>query len=116
MSITSIIEDASAELEIALSDMTPVSADKLGLDMRAGYALHIDRDWIIVPLNNDGSLQYYGGFEYVNKQYRTVLGRWVLYSGEDERVREAIDRWEGVEEQLCEECGERNCTEHTVEA
>ena len=116
MSITSIIEDACRALDEVLADMEPVSADKLGLDPRAGYSLHIDHDWIVVPLHNDGSLQYYGGFEYVDKQYRTVLGRWVLYSGEADRVRDAIDRWEGVDAHRCEECGELHCTQHNIEA
>ena len=69
--------------------MTVVKAEELGLDRRCG-ALYISNDCIAVPKHRDNSLQYYGGFEYVDKDYRTEVGDWVFYFDEDSRVREHL--------------------------
>lgn len=85
-----------------VAGMTEVLPQDLGLDKRAGYRLYINKEAIAVPMSNDGSLQYYGGFEYIDKAYRTAIGDWVIYSlddqiayGEDEvcRVGECLNRY-----------------------
>lgn len=75
-------------------EMEPVypSREIIGLDMRCG-PLFINENAIAVRKHNDGSLQYYGGFEYVDKEYRYEVGDYVFYNGEDERVREHLDRY-----------------------
>lgn len=70
-----------------------VSADRLGLDIRAGYKLFVNEDAIAVAKHNDRTLQYYGGFEYVDAEYRVEMGDFVFYMCDDERVREHIEAY-----------------------
>lgn len=75
-------------------DMTRVSADKLGFrDNRAGYTLYIDEECIIVDKNDDRMLQYYGGFEYVDKEFRIEIGDYVIYTNGDSRVADCLERY-----------------------
>ena len=75
------------------TNMTLVGAEELGLDRRCGD-LYISHDCIAVPKRRDNTLQYYGGAEYVDKDYRTEMGDWVFYFDEDERVRDHLDVFE----------------------
>lgn len=79
---------------------TEVTAEDLGLDRRAAYRLFITDEVIAVPKGADRVLQYYGGFEYVDKEYRKELGDWVFYSAEDDRVYGHLSRYEGEEEEI----------------
>lgn len=72
---------------------TEVKAEDLGLDRRAAYRLYITDELIAVPKGADGTLQYYGGFEYVDKEYRKEIGDWVFYSIEDDRVADHLERY-----------------------
>lgn len=72
--------------------------EELGLDRRAGYRLYVDheRTCIAVPKSADPALQYYGGYEYVDKSCRQALGDWVFYfasedEDSDDRVRRNLD-------------------------
>ena len=47
--------------------------------------------------NPTGSLDYYGGFEYVDKGCITKIADYVIYSDEDSRVAEHIARALGEE-------------------
>ena len=71
--------------------MNVTTAEKAGLDRRAGYNLFVNEDAIAVHVSNAGSLNYYGGFEYVSKENVKTLGDYVFYSAEDDRVQEHID-------------------------
>ena len=64
-----------------------VTPKEVGLDSRAGYRLFINEDYIAVSRGNRRTLDYYGGFEYVDEEHVTVLGDMVFYSSEDERVQ-----------------------------
>jgi hypothetical protein len=98
MSIYSIIDEINDQVHTHVMDnMTTVTADKLGLDIRAGYRLFVDDECIAVSVDNDRGLQYYGGFEYVNAEYRTQVGDWVFYSREDDRVNGHLERFEQKE-------------------
>jgi hypothetical protein len=55
--------------------------------MRCGD-LQIGFDFIAVPNVRDRMLQYYGGFEYVSQRHRHVLGTWVFYTTDSDRVRD----------------------------
>jgi hypothetical protein len=75
-------------VEEALEEAQEVSATDLGLDRRASWdSLFVTQEFIAVPLPQDRSMQYYGGFEYVNADHRTQVGDWVFYSSESGRVR-----------------------------
>lgn len=73
-----------------------VTAEDLNLDRRSAYRLYVDADHscIAVSKRDDRTLQYYGGFEYVDKDYRQEMGNWVFYFAEDDRVAMAIENLE----------------------
>lgn len=69
-----------------------VTPESIGLDSRSGYELYVGEDFIAVGNSSRGSLEYYGGFEYVSREAVTVVGDYTFYSsyGED-RVQDCID-------------------------
>jgi hypothetical protein len=73
--------------------------EDVGLDSRAGYNLFINEDFIAVSKSNRRSLDYYGGFEYVDEEHVTVLGDYVFYSADDRRVQDHLDRFFVQEEE-----------------
>jgi hypothetical protein len=73
-----------------VAKMTEVIGEDLGLDSRAAYRLYVDETCIAVDKRNDRTLQYYGGFEYVDKDFRKEMGNWVFYSAEDHLVASAL--------------------------
>ena len=77
-----------------VGQMTEVKAKQLGLDPRSFYGVaYADESAIVVSKDQDRSLQYYGGFEYVDKDYRREVGDYVFYLAEDDRVREHLDHF-----------------------
>jgi len=94
MSIYSLIESVNDQVYTHVEDnMTKVRAEQLGLDPRAGYSVHVDDECIAVSTDNDRSLQYYGGFDYVDKEYRTEMGGYVFYNREANRVNDCLERF-----------------------
>ena len=94
MEFYEMLDTVNAATEAFVTDSTEkVSPEEIGLDKRAGYKLFINEDVIVVDKSRDKGLQYYGGFEYVDAEYRTEIGEYVFYSGEDERVQEHIQKW-----------------------
>jgi hypothetical protein len=88
--MTSIVDDSVAQFIACAEEVKP---EVCGLDNRAGYKLFITEDVIACSMSADKNLQYYGGFEYVDQEYRSVMGGYVFYSGDDERVQEHIQKW-----------------------
>lgn len=86
MDLYELIEKANELAEAFVNNLTEVKPEALGLDKRAGYRLYVGEDVIAVTLADDRSLQYYGGFEYVDTECRSVVGEYVFYSSEDGRV------------------------------
>lgn len=84
--IQDMICNVSEQMRHYVRRMDFVPADDLGLDRRAAYRLWVDKDCIIVDKEHDSTLQYYGGFEYVDKEYRTEIDDYVIYLRDDERV------------------------------
>ena len=76
-----------------------VTPKEVGLDSRAGYRLFINEEYIAVSRGNRRSLDYYGGFEYVDEEHVTVLGDMVFYSSDDERVQGHLDEFFMQEEE-----------------
>lgn len=98
MMISDFVYRMNGQIERYVVDhMERTDAKSLGLDPRAGYDLYITKDGIAVEKAADGTLQYYGGFEYVSKEFRTELGDYVFYSIEDDRVYECLDRFYSLE-------------------
>jgi hypothetical protein len=79
------------------TNLTETYVDKLGLDPRAGGFVWVDEDTVVVQKGNNGSLRYYGGGEYVNKEFVREYGDYVFYFAEDSRVRGWLDTYYGIE-------------------
>ena len=71
------------------SEAVCVNADQVGLDYRCGMVyISVADDFVAVSGNR--SIDYYGGFEYIDSDYKTVIGNMTFYSGEHSRVRDCI--------------------------
>lgn len=101
MSMTAIefVDHINHKVERFVNKLEFTNADKLGLDRRAGYSIYIDvdRTCIVVKKYDDRVLQYYGGFEYIDKEFRYELGDYVFYSRDAERVDMCFNRLEESE-------------------
>jgi len=71
------------------------SGATVGLDQRVGRVYVNTQDRVIAS-NNQRSLEYYGGFEYIDKEMVTTVGDWTFYQGD--RVDDCIDAYENKEE------------------
>ena len=78
------------------SNMQMVPANQLGLDIRCGKVF-VSPDCIAIHKGNDRTLQYYGGFEYVDKDYRYEFGDYVFYSAEEGRVQGHLETFLNAE-------------------
>jgi len=98
MSTEYILERINEMVEEHLNNQFEmIQADKLGLDYRCGGVM-ISEDAIAVEKYRDGTLQYYGGFEYVDKDYRKEIGNYVFYLRDGGRVEDHLDRYHNEEE------------------
>jgi hypothetical protein len=93
------IENLFTSIDKQLSDfvftMHEVLPEDIGLDKRAAYRLYLCEQGLAVHKTQDSNLQYYGGFEYIDKEYRVEYGEWVFYTlgDSDERVENCIERY-----------------------
>jgi hypothetical protein len=62
------------------------TASQLNLDTRCGSTFYVNDEYIVIPLSQKRTLDYYGGFEYVDQSYVKTLGDWVFYNNGDDRV------------------------------
>ena len=68
-----------------------VTPQELGLDPRAGDHFFINEEYIAVGNGRLESLNYYGGFDYVDEEHVTVLGEYIFYSADCERIQRHLD-------------------------
>ena len=92
MNSVDFVYSIEEQVENFVQELKTATAEQLGLDRRAGSSFYIDDSAIIVPKYRDNSLQYYGGFEYVEKDYRKEIGEYVFYFAEDDRVNRHLSR------------------------
>ncbi len=90
--VLGMLEEVRDMTDAYASTMTNVAAPELGLDSRCGYVL-VNDECIAVSRLQDATLQYYGGFEYVDDDWRVTLGDYVFYLANDDRVKGHIERW-----------------------
>ena len=87
------LEDKITDLvDLFIRDLPKVNASKVGLDQRCGE-VYVGEDFIAAYSYNDNRLQYYGGFEYIDKEQRKQYGDLVIYLAEsdDDRVAECLE-------------------------
>lgn len=97
-SLLDLVDEINDIAEKYVKGAQEVLPEDLGLDRRAAYRLWVTDDAIIVPKQNDSKLQYYGGFEYVDKDCRFEIGDWVMYSSDDSRVYGHLERFQKEDE------------------
>ncbi len=88
-----LIDEASALVDAFIEEagMEEINAGACGLDPRAAHRLYISGEGIIVSTAHDRTLQYYGGFEYIDDDYRHKIGAYVLYMPDSDRVQDCIE-------------------------
>jgi hypothetical protein len=92
------LNDIGQKTEQFVQSQNQVTAKDLGLDERAGNRFYTDgEDGIIVDREADRILQYFGGFEYVDKYYREEIGNYVFYLTGDNRVDECLENYRNLE-------------------
>ena len=93
------IDDFLTDLEfkidqlVTMDELKRVPASEGGLDDRAGYVYCSD-DYVIVR-GETRPIEYYGGFEYVDRRCVSTVGRYTFYKRGDSRVDEFLDRVAG---------------------
>ena len=86
-----IMEKVNLEIKQYISkNMRECTAEELGLDPRAGYKLFVNEFGIAVHNSARSTLDYYGGFEYVDSEYVQTIGNWTFYLEECDRVSDCI--------------------------
>lgn len=97
MTINEMMETINQTIEEMIEGMEKIAAGDFGLDSRCGY-IYINEEAIAVKLSADRTLQYYGGFEYVEEENRIAVGDYVFYSADSGRVMRTIENYmEGKE-------------------
>lgn len=92
--IQSLLYNINGLMQDFVQSMDQAKPTDLGLDSRCGYDnFFVSDNCIVVYGDDDRLLQYYGGFEYVDRGYRFEVGDYVIYMADDERVREHIDQF-----------------------
>lgn len=102
MNLDKLISEVNEVTKRFISEnMEKVDAMSLRLDPRSASRLYVNTECIAVEVRYDSSLQYYGGFEYIDKEQRIQIGEYVFYATEPEnydseyegRVAEHIRFW-----------------------
>ena len=79
--VNQYFEDAAAQR---------VDAEAVGLDARAGSVfISTEEGWI--ASRNTRTLEYYGGFEYIDIEDRVTVGDVTFYSSDHSRVADALE-------------------------
>ena len=98
-SLPDVLDAVNRVVDAYVAKMKEARSTEFGLDSRAGYSLHYDDNCLVTPRREDRSLQYYGGFEYIDKECRREIGDWVVYMRDDNeeecRVAECLNRITG---------------------
>ena len=82
-----------------MKKVTDEQRNNCGIDPRAVREMWYSDDCLAVRGRDRGALDYYGGFEYVDKDFVLVAGDYVFYyGGEDQRVGIVLDMLNGREQ------------------
>ena len=65
--------------------------EQTGLDTRAFGKFWYCYEGIFIFAGNRRSLDYYGGFEYIDSDYVKTYGEYVFYSADADRVQEVLE-------------------------
>lgn len=90
--IYDVVQNVRTVVSDYIDSMTEVKSKDVGLDPRCGK-IYIGDNCVATKKSYDGYLQYYGGFEYINKEFRHEFGDYVFYSVEDDFYMEDDRVW-----------------------
>jgi hypothetical protein len=88
-----LVQEVESRVEEIISSFDKVKPEELDLDNRSAWRLYVNHDYIACRNSDRRTLDYYGGFEYVDSSYVLVLGNYTFYSRYDERVDGHIDTY-----------------------
>jgi hypothetical protein len=87
-----LLEHVQTVVDSHVQGMRVVTASQLGLDPRCGRAyVDTSMDYIVVDAGSAGSYNYYGGFEYIDRDDVRTMGDYVIYLSNSDRVQDALD-------------------------
>ena len=93
--ILEFIEDTNSQFDELVQQLPNVSAAEINLDPRAGKVyVDVENYLIIVHDRFIRTINYYGGFEYVNEDAITKFGNYTIFHADDNRVESAISYFE----------------------
>jgi hypothetical protein len=69
-------DETTAKLIESLLEVLP---EDIGLDRRCAYRLYICEDGLVAHKVDDKNLQYYGGFEYIDKEFNDYIKSYYKY-------------------------------------
>jgi len=93
MELSTLVDDLNNRFQEWLEANTEhCSAEKLGLDRRAGN-VYVSDEGVIIEKHNRRSFDYYGGGEYVADEYRASIGDYEVYYADDDRVMGWIENY-----------------------
>ena len=93
------LQNAQQQIKVITQEfinaLTKVSARDVGLDCAIGR-IYVGDGCIVVNKSKQGTIEYYGGFQYIDKENVEHLGNYVVYSNHD-RVDDVIERFEELD-------------------
>jgi hypothetical protein len=89
--VSELIDFTDRAINQLVAKMKNGTPKMFGLDNRSASRLYTDGEYIAVKDREKRTLEYYGGFEYIDDSNKIHLGNYVLYSNTSERVDEAIE-------------------------
>jgi hypothetical protein len=82
-------EDTFADLVFTMSTATPRD---VGLDSRCSVTFYIPKEMdCLIVKGRTNSLEYYGGFEYIDQEFVTKIGQFTIYSAQCDRVADCLE-------------------------
>jgi hypothetical protein len=86
-----MIDCVNEVVERHVRGMTRMTANEIGLDIRAGR-VYVDLRDEVIAVECSRSIDYYGGFEYIKEgEGRTTCGSYTFFNTESSRVQECFE-------------------------
>jgi hypothetical protein len=93
MELSTLVDDLNNRFQEWLeANAEQCSAEKLGLDRRAGN-VYVSDEGVVIEKHNRRSFDWYGGGEYVADEHRASIGDYEVYYANDDRVMGWIENY-----------------------
>jgi hypothetical protein len=95
-SFDDILDFANEQVTGLLADedqFTFIRPEDCGLDNRTAYNVWIGDEGIVIRKSDLRTANYYGGFEYVDKEDIVAVGDYILYTINSDRIECHVDNW-----------------------